>query len=75
MTAVPPINELILARGHELTEKLRDIEAEICKWSDELPQNRNETLDAQTHADAALVAMQQARVAIGVFVQIAAEIG
>ena len=68
-------SEIILDRGHELTEKLRDLEAEICQWSDELPRDKNETLDAQAHADAALVAMQQARLAIGAFVQIAAEIG
>lgn len=67
------MNELIIERGQELGRKLRDLEAEISAWVDELPAGRPETTDAQVHADAAIRQLQQARVDLGVFVQIAAE--
>lgn len=75
MTAVPPPNEALLARGHELTSRLRDIMADLSAWADELPASRNESVDARMHADAALISLDHARTAISVFTQIAAEIG
>lgn len=73
--AVSAPSEALLARGRALTEKLHAVEAEIRGWSDELPASKNETLDAQMHADQALIALDHARNAIAVFAQIVAGMG
>lgn len=75
MTAVPPPSELLLARGHELTARLRTVEGDLSAWTDELSAAKPETVDAQMHADRAFVALDQARTAIGVFTQIVAGMG
>lgn len=75
MTAVAPPSELLLARGHELTAKVREVMAELSAWVDELDPGRPERVDADMHASAALIQLTQALAAIGVFTQIAAEMG
>lgn len=70
-----PVNDALLARGHDLTAKLRDVDAALRAWIDELPADRTERVDAVMHGEAALLQMQQARTSIGVFTQIAAGMG
>lgn len=74
-TAAPPLSEASIARGHALTAQLRGIEADLAAWMDELPASSPETVDARMHGDHALAQLQQARVELGEFTQIAAGIG
>lgn len=72
---VAPLSDALLARGHDLTRRVRDVEADLSAWMDELPTGCPERADAEMHVESALLQMQQARNAIAVFTQIAAGLG
>ncbi len=72
--AAPSPDPHQLARGRALTDKLRDVEAELSTWRDEVTADSgHRLLDAEAHSDAAFTALQQARTAIATFALIVAQ--
>jgi len=69
------VSPTLLARGHDLTARLRAVEADLEAWMGELPASNTETVVAKMHGSHVLTMLQQARVEIGEFTQIAAGVG
>lgn len=66
-------SETQLQRGHALTAKIREIEAEVSAWMGEVTAASPMLLDAQLHSSNALTALQRAQVELGVLTQVIAE--
>ncbi len=71
--AVPPPDPALLERGHAMTATIRQLEGDLSRWADELTADRTERDDALTHANAALLGLDQARTAIATYALIVAQ--
>lgn len=74
--AVPDPDPHLLARGHDLTARVRAVIADLSAWCDEVTAARvHQLLDAEAQSSAAFLHLEEALVAISSFTLIAATAG
>jgi hypothetical protein len=73
--AIPQPSEAQPTCGHELTALIREVEASVSAWADEVTAASPLQVEVQRYADSTLASLQLARVELGVLGQVMAQAG